>query len=129
MKCLVLALAFLCLSASGADKKKKPPDVQIVEIAVKRDGTQVTLDGRVRVTAEKPVIELSLAFEFRGPGKVVLTSKSTQLDEVSLEPGEETSFHAAAECPAKAVDYIVKAYSQDYRELNLANPGPYQIID
>jgi hypothetical protein len=129
MKCIVLALVVLCLSASGADKKKKPPDVQIVEIQVKREGVQVTLDGRVRATAEKPLIELSLAFEFRGPGKVVLTSKTATIDEMTLEPGDEASFHAATGCPQKAVDYIIKAYTQDYREINVANPGPYPIVD
>lgn len=130
MKLIVVALALLCFSASGADKKAKPPDLQIVQIQVKRDGAEASIDGRVRASGEKPLLKLLLAFEFRGPGKVVLTSKRAPIDEAeTLEPGEEASFNVATACPQKAVDYIVKAYVEGFREINVANPGPYPVID
>jgi hypothetical protein len=130
MKLIVVALTLLCLSASGADKKAKPPDLQIVQMDVKRNGAEASIDGRVRATGEKPLLKLTLAFEFRGPGKVVLTNKRTPVDDADmLEPGEEGALHVATACPEKAVDYIVKAYVEGFREIKVANPGPYQVID
>jgi hypothetical protein len=48
----------------AADDKKKPADIQVVEINAVRDSDQVSLDGRVRVTSPKPVKRLIIQFDY-----------------------------------------------------------------
>ncbi len=129
MKFLLIALGVLCLCASGADKKKKPPDVQILDVKVRRDMDRVTVDARVRAIGEKPLHGLTLAFDFLASGKSVMSTKRAEVDEDTLKPGDEASIHAEAEYPTKSVEYRVRAFQVGDRELMVANPGPYPIID
>ena len=127
MKWLLVAIAALALCASGADKKKKPLDVAVVSVKVVRDGTDVTVDGRVRATAEKPILDLVLEFDFLAFGKQVVTTQRVAIDEHTLEDGDEAAFHAATAYPPNAIQILVKAYASGDRSLSVANPGPFPI--
>ena len=127
MKWLLVAIAALALCASGADKKKKSLDVAVVSVKAVRDGTDVTVDGRVRATAEKPILDLVLEFDFLASGKQVVTTQRVAIDEHALEDGDEAAFHAAAAYPPNAIQILVKAYAKGDRALSVANPGPFSI--
>jgi hypothetical protein len=129
MKLALIALSVLCLCASGADKKKKPPDVQVVELKVRKDGSRVTVDGRVRATGLKPLRGLILSFDFIASGNAVMTTKQAPIDEEVLNPGDEAAIHAETEYPARSIEYRVRAYQQGDKELVVANPGPYPILN
>jgi hypothetical protein len=124
---LLLATAVLCVQA--ADDKKKPADIQVVEINAVRDSDQVSLDGRVRVTSPKPVKRLIIQFDYLADGRKVVSSKRMNADEEELLSGDETAFNVQSECPPKAFEFIVKAYRGNGEILTVENPGPFPIKD
>jgi hypothetical protein len=127
VKGVLIAAVACCLCVSGADTKK--PDVQVMDIKAQRDGAFTVIDGRLRATGPKPIAHLVLAFDFMAPGRVTIASKKVEIDENMLDPGAESAFHAETECPAKAVEYMVRALKNGQSELNVANAGPHPILD
>src|SRR5260370_34314049 len=122
--------ALLCLAlfaASAQQKVKKAPDVQILETKAVRGITTITVDGRVRVTGDKPLHGLVIIFDFRSPEKEVVTSQKAVIDEDTLEAGKEGVFHSEMADSARAVRYTVRAFDFHEKELRVANPGPYPI--
>jgi hypothetical protein len=126
MRLLLVLLAALALCASPADKKKKSSDVEVLLFKAVHDGTDVTVDGRVRATAEKPIQDLEIGFDFLASGKQVVTARKVAIDEPSLENGDEAAFHASTTYPRNAIQILVRAYRGDM-ELVVANPGPFPI--
>src|SRR5437867_9144106 len=57
VKTLQIILVFaLALSSTAAEKKKKKaPDIEIVEVSAHRGESKISLDGRLRNTGEKPI--------------------------------------------------------------------------
>src|ERR1017187_716028 len=107
----VSTIAFLCLAlfaAAAQQKSKKPADVQILETKAVREITKITVDGKVRVTAEKPLHGLVIIFDFRSPEKEVVTSQKALIDEDTLEAGREGAFHSEMADSARAVRYTVR---------------------
>jgi hypothetical protein len=125
MRVLTAALLFLALSAAVA--QKKPADVQILETKAVREGANISVDGKVRVTSEKPLRGLVIVFDFRSPEKEVVTSQKAVIDEDIMEKGKEGAFHSEMADEARAVRYTVRAFDNHDRELRVANPGPYPI--
>jgi hypothetical protein len=123
----LLFLALVAALHSPAADRKKPPDVQVIEMkAVRQDGL-VMLDGRVRNSGEKPVQELKMVFEFLTAENTGVTTQNTTLEEEVLAPGSEASFHVEMPDPVRAVRYRVGAFSKGERELNVGNAGPFLI--
>ena len=129
MRFFPVALVLLCLCAGAADKKKKPPDIQVLEIKARRDGSLVTIDGRLRATGEKPVSRLVLSFDFLASGHSVIVTKKAGIDEDTLQTGDEAPFHVETNCPPKAIEIGVSAFKNGNVELSVENPGPYPIVD
>ena len=127
MKWLLVAVAALALCASGADNKKKPSDVEVLLVKAVHDGADVTVDGRLRATAEKPIHGLVLEFDFLAAGQEVATTRRVAIDEPTLRKGDEAAFHAATPYPRNAIQILVRAYSSGDRLLSVANPGPFPI--
>ena len=126
----VSSIAFLCLAvfaAAAQQKSKKPADVQILETKAVREITKITVDGKVRVTAEKPLHGLVIVFDFRSPEKEVVTSQKALIDEDTLEAGREGVFHSEMADSARAVRYTLRAFDNHEKELRVANPGPYPV--
>jgi hypothetical protein len=124
MRVLTAALLFFALSAAVAQKK---PDVRILETKAVREGANISMDGRVRVTSEKPLRGLVIVFDFRSPEKEVVTSQKAVIDENMMEKGKEGAFHSEMADEARVVRYTVRAFDTHDRELSVANPGPYPI--
>src|ERR1041385_7062181 len=82
------------LTVAVAQKQKKPPDVNIVETKAIREQTKITVDGKVKCTAEKALKGLIIVFDFRSPEKEVVTSQKTTIQEDNMDPGREGAFHA-----------------------------------
>jgi hypothetical protein len=124
MRVSTTALLFLALFAAMAQKKA---DVQILETKAVREGAKISVDGKVRVTGEKPLRGLVIVFDFRSPEKEVVTSQKAVIDEDTLETGREGVFHSEMADSARAVRYTVRAFDNHDRELRVANPGPYPV--
>jgi len=122
-----LLLAVCLLSAASAQKQKKPPDVQIVETKAVRDSSKITVDGRVKVTGEKPLRGLVIYFDFRSPEKEVVTSQKTVIQDDTMDVGKEGAYHAEMVDAVRAVAYTIRAFDMHEKELRVANPGPFVV--
>ena len=123
--CGLLVAISVCTHAQ--DKKKKPPDVQVVETKGRRDEGRVMLDGKVRVTAEKPLKGLVVVFDFISPEHAVISSEKTMVDEDLMSHGAEGVYHAETRDPVRAVQYKIRAFDKNERELRVDNDGPFII--
>jgi hypothetical protein len=124
---LAALVAILALTLSGADKKKKPPDVTVVECNSRRANGQITFDGKVRNTGERTIRGLVLSFDFLSSDTELLTTLKGPVDEDILETGAESSFHLETDEPPRAVRYQLSAVDQGGRDLRVANTGPFAI--
>jgi hypothetical protein len=126
MKRAVVSCVLFCLCAIAADKK---PDVQILEFSAKRDGANVTIDGSFRVTGQKAIKNVVLAFDFFAGGRSPIATKQYAVDEPRLVPGDESGFHLAASAPASASEIRVRVYREAEMEVSVGNGGPHPIAD
>jgi hypothetical protein len=127
MKLVAITLAAGTLFAFAPQKQKKPADVQIVETKVIRDAGKISVDGKVKITGEKPLRGLVIFFDFRSPEKEVVTSQKAVIDDGTLEPGRDGVFHNEMVDAPRAVKYTIRAFDIHDKELRVANPGPYVI--
>ena len=128
MKTLRVILALSLVVASlAAEKKKKPPDLEILEASAHRGESQVSVDGRVRNSGEKPIKSLTLLFDFLSPGKQVVATEKGTIDEEVLQPGQEAAFHMEANTPPGSVAFQIGAADGSGRELRVAKAGPFPI--
>jgi len=128
VKTLQIVLVFaLVLTSTAADKKKKPPDVQILEVSAHRGESKVSLDGRLRNSGEKPIKALMLLFDFMAPGRQVVTTQKAPIDEEVLEPGKEAVFHMELNAPPRSVEFQINAADGSGRELRVTGAGPFPI--
>ena len=126
----VLIIASLCsflLAAAAPQKGKKAADVEILETKAIREIGKITVDGKVRVTSEKPLHGLVIVFDFRSAEKEVVTSQKAEIDDETMDTGKEGVFHSEMADSARAVRYTVRAFDSHEKELRVANPGPYPI--
>jgi hypothetical protein len=124
---LSLLLSLALFAAAAQQKGKKPADVQILETKAVRDGAKIKVDGKVRVTGEKPLHGLVIVFDFRSPEKEVVTSQKAVIDEETMETGREGVFRSEMADSARAVRYTLRAFDTHEKELRVANPGPYPV--
>ena len=127
MKRSLVLVGILVLSLAGADTKKKPPDVQVVECTARRGNGNISFDGRVRNTGERTLNELVLLFDFLSSDNVLLTTLKGPVDEEGLQPGRESTFHLISDEPPRAVRYRLNAVDGSGRDLRVANAGPFAI--
>ena len=118
-----MTLAAVLLTAMAP----KPPEVEILESKARREEGKVTLDGRVRNAGSKAIRGLVVIFHFMAPGKAVMTTQKTEIEEPVLNPGQEGVFRAVLIDPVRAVDYRIDAEDRSGKELRVAKPGPYSI--
>jgi hypothetical protein len=123
----VLTIAALCFTLFAAAAPQKKADIQILDTKAVRDAGKISVDGKVRVTGEKPLHGLVIVFDFRSPEKEVVTSQKAVIDEDTLETGREGVYHSEMADSARAVRYTLRAFDGHEKELRVANPGPYPI--
>ena len=124
MKSRSLLLGILVLAAWAA----KPPDVQVLEAKCHRTEDKVTLDGKVRVTGERPLKGLVLEFAFLSASGDVLTTEKSEVSDDVMHKNDESAFHCEANNPPGSIRYKIKVYDTGERELRIGNDGPF-IID
>jgi hypothetical protein len=128
MRILVLAIAVLSLSALGSSqKRKKPPDVTVLEAKARRGDGKILVDGSVRITAQKQIHGLVVIFDLLSAENGVLASEKAVVDEGFIEPGQERSIHAETSDPVRAVRYRIRAFDNFERELRAENTGPFPV--
>ena len=123
MKVLCLTLAIFAVAALAARKT----DIDVLEVKCRRGEQKVMVDGKLRVTCEKPLrgVVLELAF-LSDSGDVLITEKTDVTDE-TLEKNDEQSFHAETLNPPGAIQYKIRAFDANDRELRVGNAGPFVI--
>jgi hypothetical protein len=126
MRFLALLVAAFALCSVGESQKKKT-DVQVLECKARRAEDKIMIDGRVRVTAEKPLKGLVLAFDFLDSAGSPLATEKADVSEETLNPGDEPSIHASTYSPPGAIKYKIEAFDGNERELRVGNPGPFAI--
>lgn len=122
--CVILAVLAVC---AWAQKPKKAPDVQVLEAKCRRTEDKLMLDGKVRITGEKPLKGLVLAFEFLGASGDVLTSQKEEIADETLAHNEEPAFHAETRNPPGSIQFKLRAFDTADRELRVGNAGPFTI--
>ena len=127
MKRWVILLMFATAFGVAQQKSKKPADVRVLETKARREDGKITLDGKVRVTGEKPLRGLIIVFDFRSPEKEVVTAQNTTIDDGTLESGFEGSYHVEMADAARAVRYTIRAFDTHEKELRVENTGPFPV--
>jgi hypothetical protein len=123
----VILILVLVAGSPAADKKPKPPEIEVLEASAHRGERKVSLEGRVRNTGEKPIKKLMLLFNFMAPGKQVITTQKGEIDEELLGKGQEASFHMELNDPPRSVEFSIDASDAGSRSLRVGNPGPFPI--
>jgi hypothetical protein len=127
MRVPAIALALVTVLALAQPKPKKAADVRVLETTAHREENRITLDGKVRVTSDKPLRGLVIVFDFRSPEREVITTQKTTVDEDTLENGREGTYHVEMADAARAVTYMVRAFDIHEKELRIENVGPFPI--
>jgi len=126
MKSACLVLAILVITAS-AQKTKKAPDVQVLEVKCNRSEEKLALDGKLKVTGEKPLKGLVLEFDFLSASGDVLTTQKMEVADDTMHRDDETPFHCETRNPPGSIRFKIKAYDAAERELRVGNEGPFTI--
>lgn len=124
---VILMLASLCLAGQSKSKASSQSEVQVLEVTCRRQSGDVLLDGRVKNNSLKPLIKLQLLFDFLGTDRQVLTTKRGELEQETLDPGQEAEFHLRVGDPVRAVSYMMRAEDGRGRDLRVENSGPFPI--
>jgi hypothetical protein len=124
---LFLVLAGMLLL--GADKKQKPKPavVELQGLKVTVDGSKINIDGTVHNRGERTIEKLVLSFHFLDSENKPVTTLKLELDDDTIDPGEDSEIHAAANEPPRAVSMEVTAADRGEKDLKVVNPGPYRI--
>jgi hypothetical protein len=122
---IIVVLTTLCVT--GAEKKRKPPDVEVLEATGRRSEGSVAIEGRVRNTGEKPIKGMILLFDFMASGRAVITTQKIALDDEILEQGKESVFRVQTNDPVRAVEFQINAVDGSGRDLRVAKAGPFAI--
>lgn len=120
---LGLILAILAVAALAAKKT----DIDVLEVKSRRGEQNVTVDGKLRVTTEKPLRGLVLEFAFLSDSGDVLITEKTEVTDDTLQKDDEQSFHTESHNPPGAIQYKIRAFDGFDRELRIGNAGPFVI--
>jgi hypothetical protein len=125
----ILLALLLGLTAEAADKKAKPKPavVEIQGLKVAVDGTKIDIDGVVHNSGERTIEKLVLSFHFFDSDHQPVTTLKLEIDDETIDPGEDAEIHAAANEPPRAISMEVTAADRGEKDLKVVNPGPYRI--
>lgn len=122
MRLLSLLLVILLVPAA-AEKKPKPPEIEILSSHAARTEGVIAVDGRVKNVGDKPIRKLAVIFDFFGADNRVLTTKHGAIGPAELPPGEEVEFNLQLEDTAKAAFFRIKMLEDGSgRELRFVEP-------
>jgi hypothetical protein len=121
--CLAASLGLSQNSKRKKDAELRPPDLQIANLEVRREGRVILLDGTVRNTGTRPFKGVVLFFEFFEPSGKMIVRKTIAVTESRVETGEDASFQAQTPDIVRAVEYRIEAEEKDGRYLTVDKPG------
>ena len=129
---LPLALAAPWLSAQkerehGSKDKNKAPDLEIIELKVRREEKTISVEGRVRNISAKPMKGIVLFFEFLESDHKMISRMIAEVTKDLVEPGEDASFETQTKDQSRAVALRLDAEDSEGRYFKPDKPGPYQI--
>jgi hypothetical protein len=126
---VLFGTVLLLFAASGADKKQKPKPavVEIQGMKVTVDGSKINIDGNVHNSGERTIEKLVLSFHFFDTDHQPVTTLKLELDDETIDPGEDAEVHAAANEPPRAISMEITAADRGEKDLKVVNPGPYRI--
>ena len=123
-----LLCAALLLSSSAESKPKpKPAVAELRDIKVTLKGSEINIDGIVHNSGQRTIEQLVLAFHFFDTEHQPVTVLRLEIDEETIEPGDDAEIHAAANEPPRSVSVEVTAADRGEKDLKVVNPGPYPI--
>ena len=122
-------ILLLGIGAQAADKKQKPKPaiVELQNLKVALHGSEIDIDGSLRNSGERTIEKLVLSFHFFDTEHQPVSTLKMEVDEETIDPGEDTEIHAAANEPPRAVSMEVTAADRGERDLKVINAGPYRI--
>ena len=118
----------LAASAAAAWAQKKPqkkPDLEILRIASVRQEGRIRYEGDLKITGERAITGLVLQLDFFESRKVLLSQQKIEIEEGTLNPGDERHFTVEGNDVPRAVSFKVSAADRTGRDLNVAGTGPY----
>ncbi len=124
---ILVAALVVVVCLSGADKKKKQPEISVVETIARRGQQLIALDARVRNTGDKPIEALILLFDFQAAGGAVISTQKTPVEEPVLAPGDEALVRVQLRDHVRAVRYRVQAVDEAGHDIKVLNAGPFVI--
>jgi hypothetical protein len=129
VRSILLIVMVLLSAAHGADKKQKPKPavVDIQGLKVTLEGTKINIDGTLHNAGERTIEKLVLSFHFFDTEHKPVTVLRLEIDDETIDPGEDAEIHAAANEPPRAISMEITAADHGERDLKVVNPGPYQI--
>ena len=129
LRALATALIIVDLVAAAADKKQKPKPavVEMQDLKVSLHGSEIDIDGTVHNSGERTIEKLVLSFHFFDTGHQPVSTLKLELEDESIDPGDESEIHAAANEPPRAVSMEITAADRGEKDLKVINPGPYRI--
>lgn len=111
----------------GKKDKDSPPDLEIVELKVRREEKLITVDGRVRNISAKPMKGVVLFFEFLEADHKMISRMIAEVTKDAVPPGEDGAFETQMKDQSRAVAVRVDAEDIDGRYFKVDKPGPYEI--
>jgi hypothetical protein len=126
---LVTAVMLFTLAALGAGKKQKPKPavVELEGLKVTLDASKIHIDGAVHNSGERTIEKLVLSFHFLDTEHQPVTTLKLEIEDETIDPGEDAEIHAEANEPPRAVSMEVTAADRGEKDLKVLNPGPYRI--
>jgi len=128
---LLLLAAGVCIAAEKKKKpkvdEKKPPDLHVVKMAVRRGERVIELDGVVKNNSIRPFKGVTIFFEFLDADKKLVSRRSIEVTTLLVEPNEEVEVEAQTPDQARVVYYLLDAEDKDGRYLTLDKPGPHLV--
>jgi len=130
---LAFVTAFGMLAAGGArsdtpkKKAKGAPDLAFTSLEIKREESNVVIEGVVKNVSGKPIKGVVLYFEFLESQGRMISRMKTDATEHVLDDGEEVEFQTQTPDPVRAVDVRIDAEDKAARYLIPDKPGPHRI--
>ncbi len=127
---MLLAAVTWAPAQRGRNKEKdkgKPPDLELVELKIRRDEKVITVDGRVRNISSKPMKGVVLFFEFLESDHKMISRMIAEVTKDVVAPGEDASFETQTKDQSRAVAVRVDAEDADGRYFLVNKPGPHEI--
>jgi hypothetical protein len=108
---LAVLVSLCLLSIIAAPQKKnaqqKPPEIELLDATVKRDGTDILLDGKVKNCGDKAIKDLVIFFHFYDADMQPITTRKGGIEQETFTAGDVAEFHAQMEQPPRATHYMI----------------------